>query len=418
MLPIPSADRSILRRLAEEQAKIAALPIHKEKAEFWRRLNQRELVRPLVWINEICWNEINVADELTLRCENKWAREQEDGLRKLLYQWRHLPGDMVVNNYITCPLVWHSTGIGLSPMEDTISSDDTSAVVSHRYKPQFRSEKDIEKIQTPLVTFDRDATEEHYDLICAIYGDILPVRKVGIKGTWFSPWDRLVELWGVEQSMTDLVDRPELVNAAMERYVDAWLVMLDQWEALNLLSCDNDNTRIGSGGYGYTNDLPGPNFDPDHVRAYNTWGHATAQIFSEVSPKMHWEFALRHEMRWLERWGLTYYGCCEPLDRKIEILRRIPNLRKISCSPWNNLDRFIRLAGSEYVISRKPNPAFLARDGWDPREVETDLRAFLDRTRGLSVEIILKDISTVRYDPFRLWDWEKVCMRVVEDYWQ
>jgi hypothetical protein len=27
---------------------------------------------------------------------------------------------------------------------------------------------------------------------------------------------------------------------------------------------------------------------------------------------MHEEFALQYEKRWLERFGLTYYGCCEP----------------------------------------------------------------------------------------------------------
>lgn len=32
----------------------------------------------------------------------------------------------------------------------------------------------------------------------------------------------------------------------------------------------------------------------------------------------------------LARWGLNYYGCCEPLDHKVHILRRIPRLRKIS----------------------------------------------------------------------------------------
>ena len=71
------------------------------------------------------------------------------------------------------------------------------------------------------------------------------------------------------------------------------------------------------------------------------WGCSNAQIFSEVSPAMHWEFAVKHDLRWLSRWGLTYYGCCEPLDQKIDILRRIPNLRKISASPWCNTERLV-----------------------------------------------------------------------------
>ena len=128
--------------------------------------------------------------------------------------------------------------------------------------------------------------------------------------------------------MIDFIERPDLVHAAVERMVDAWMVELDQFEQQHLLALDCNNTRIGSGGYGYTSQLPGEHLDPGHVRPHNMWGCSNAQIFSEVSPEMQWEFAVKHDLRWLSRWGLTYYGCCEPLDQKIEILRRIPNLRK------------------------------------------------------------------------------------------
>ena len=45
---------------------------------------------------------------------------------------------------------------------------------------------------------------------------------------------------------------------------------------------------------------------------------------------MHEEFALRYESRWLERFGLSNYGCCEPLDRKVDIIKKaVPNLRRL-----------------------------------------------------------------------------------------
>jgi len=78
-------DKDVLRGLAEELAKIASLPVHKEKAALWQRLNDLDSVRPMVWINEICWNEMNVDDELTLRTEHPWAQDQERGLRQTLY---------------------------------------------------------------------------------------------------------------------------------------------------------------------------------------------------------------------------------------------------------------------------------------------------------------------------------------------
>jgi hypothetical protein len=126
---------------------------------------------------------------------------------------------------------------------------------------------------------------------------------------------------------------------------------------------------------------------------------------------------LQYELKWLERWGLTYYGCCEPLDNKLSVMRRIPNLRKISASPWVNIERAVREFGGKYVLSRKPNPALLAEDNWRPGAARADLVEFLDKSKGLPVEIILKDISTARYQPQRLWEWQRIAMEVVEQYW-
>ena len=413
-MAISQKDRDLLRQLAEQQAKIAALPIHKEKAELWRRLNDLEPVRPLVWINEIPWNEMNVDGELVLQTSDPWAREVETGLRQLLYQWHHLPADMIVDECLACPLMIKSTGFGISDDADIVRTDDTNIIVSRHFHPQITKPEDIEKIKMPQVTLDQNATEENYQKMCDIFGDILPVRKVGKKGTWFAPWDQLVKWWGVEKALLDLVERPEMVTAAISRLVDAYLCELDQWDALRLLTRNDDNTRIGSGGFGYTSELPSKNYDSSHVHLTDMWGCATAQIFSSVSPKMHWEFALKHEMRWLERWGLTYYGCCEPLDIKMDILRRIPNLRKVSISPWVNIIRAVDAIGSDYVCSRKPSPAVFATETWNPAQARFELQDFLEKARGCRIEIIMKDVSTVRYQPQRLWEWEKIAMELAE----
>ncbi|MEN8127549.1 MAG: hypothetical protein ABFR90_07055, partial [Planctomycetota bacterium] len=173
-------------------------------------------------------------------------------------------------------------------------------------------------------------------------------------------------------------------------------------------------TRVGSGGYGYTSELPGNDFDPDYVKPHNMWGCSNAQIFSEVSPEMQWEFAIKHDMRWLERFGLTYYGCCEPLDKKMDLMRKIPNLRKISVSPWCDTDTIIAETGSDYVISRKPNPAILAETDWDSAKAREEIREVLEKAEGkCHIEFIMKDISTVRHDPKRLWEWSQIAMEEV-----
>lgn len=405
-------DKDVLRRLASELAQIASLPIHEEKAGLWKKLNDLKSVRPMVWITEIPWHEMNYEDELTLQCADPWARSQEDRLRKILYQWRHLPADMIVSDYLPSPLAIQGTGFGIEEDVDVVRTDQTSNVVSRRFHRQIIEPKDIEKIKMPVITHDESASKNNYDKMSEVYAGIMPVRKEGIKRVWYAPWDNLIRWWGVEQAMTDLILRPDMVREAVHRCAESMNCGLDQIEKLNLLSLGTDNTHVGSGGYGYTDDLPADNFDPQHVRAIDNWGCSNAQIFSEVSPEMHWEFALQYDIPWLQRWGLNYYGCCEQLHHKIDILRRIPRLRKISMSPWINPDKAVEAIGTDYVFSYKPNPAIFAADHWHPAKCRKELLAILEKTRGCHVEMIIKDISTVRYQPQRLWEFQQIAMEL------
>ena len=62
-------------------------------------------------------------------------------------------------------------------------------------------------------------------------------------------------------------------------------------------------------------------------------------------------------------------------------------------------------------MSRKPNPAIFAEDALASRAgAGRRLRDFLDQARGCHVELIMKDISTVRRQPQRLWEWARIAI--------
>jgi hypothetical protein len=416
-ISLAAEERDTLRRLAAELARAADNPHHAERAALWTALNDLHSARPLVWITEVPWHEMNVDGELTVRTRHPWAREMEAGLRRTLYQWRHMPADMVIGPGLECPLAIQTTGFGISEDVQVSRTDPESDIVSRSFHPQIRALEDLQKIRMPVVTHDGRTTETVYGAMVEIFSDIMPVQKVGQTHIWFAPWDYLVRWWGVEEALLDLVERPELVNAGVERLVDAYCAELDQFRELGLLALDCGNTRVGSGGYGYTGALPGPGFDPRRVAPGDMWGCSNAQIFSGVSPDMLWEFSLRHDMRWLERWGLSYYGCCEPLHDRIHLLRRIPNLRKISMSAWCDFASFVERVGDDYVISFKPSPAILAQETWQPERARAALRQVLDLTRrSCHVEIIMADISTVRRQPRRLWEWARMALETAAEY--
>ncbi len=413
-LLLGAGDKEVLRRLGTELAGIAALPVHAETARLWRRLNDLDSVRPMVWINEIPWHEMNVDDELTVRTVHPWARELETRIRRTIYQWKHMRGDMVVSDYLDCPLAIHSTDFGIHEDVDVARTDEGNEIVSRHFHIQIASMEDIEKIKMPRVTHNERMTELAFSTMRDLFKDIMPVKKVGQTHIWFTPWDYLIRWTGVQEAMIALYEQPDMVNAAVERMVDAWMVELDQFVLQNLLSLDNDNTRIGSGGYGYVSKLPGDDYTPARVKPHNMWGCSNAQIFSEVSPEMHWEFAMRHDFRWLERWGLTYYGCCEPLQNKVHLLRKIPNLRKVSVSPWNDLTRILPALAGDYAASVKPSPAIFVDDGFSREAVEDTLKKAIAAGGDDShIEFIMKDISTVRYKPQNLWTWSDAAMDVV-----
>ncbi len=407
-------DKKILRELAKEKKEIASLPIHKERFKLWNRLNKLQEGRPLVWITEVPWNEFkDDIEELKLKCTDEFAREIELGLRREIYQWKHFPGDMIVEDIFYSLVVVKRPQLedyGLKP--NRLEMADGEDVL---FIPVINSEEDADKIRTPTIIYDKNETEKRYQAACDIFDGILDVKKRGIVHQWHAPWDLAIQWYGVEQLYIDMIERPELVKRTIKNFVKALNELLDKQIELGLLDVSNGNHRVGSGGPGICDELPSENKDGHKVQPKEIWGCSNAQIFSEVSPEMHEEFALQYDRPLLERFGLTYYGCCEPLHKKIGILRSVKNLRKISMSPWINIDEASEAIGKDYVFSFKPNPAHLAFDSFDETLVRNYLSDFVSRTKNNVVEIILKDITTVRNDPVRLEKWARIAKEIVEN---
>lgn len=403
-------DREIIRELAARTAEIAALPVQEEKRRLWRQLNGREPGRPLVMIDQVCWHEMNVNDELTERCTDPECRRYETFLRRTLYQWRHFPGDLVVEPFVRVPKSIHNTGFGIDVHEQTVSTDAASDVLGHRFFNQFESDADLEKIQVPRITHDPEETERRLAVAHDLFDGLLDLRSEGMD-PYLSLWDPISTWMGVENALYALMERPEFMHRLAARMTEGYLAMLDQLEEMGLL-CGPQSLIHCTGAF--TDELPAPGYRPEQPRTKDLWMFGLAQMFSTVSPATFKEYEVDYTSRICERFGLVYYGCCDPLDGKMNEVRQIPNVRKISMSPWADEERGAEAIGQDYVFSRKPNPAFLAYASFDPEQVRNDLlhtRRVCER-HGCPLEFILKDISTVRYHPERLSQWAEIAMEV------
>jgi hypothetical protein len=407
---VNSKDLAIVRELAARVAEIAALPVQEAKRKLWRKLNGLKPERPMVMIDQVCWNEMNINDELTLRCTDQDCRHYEWLLRSTLYQWKHFPADMVVDPFVLAIKAVQNTGFGISVQEQTAVTDPTSGIVGHKFINQIRTEDDLAKVRVPRVAHDAAETARRLAKAREMFDGLLDVRLSG-PDLYISLWDPIATWMGVENALYAIVDQPDLMHKLLRRMTDGYMTMLDQMEQQGLL-CQPQSWIHCTGAY--TDELPAPGFNPDKPRTKDIWMFGLAQMLATVSPEMFREFEVEYTKPICERFGLVYYGCCDPLDRKMKEVRMIPNVRKVSMSPWVDQERGAAEIGRQFIFSRKPSPALLAGDSFDPDRVRQDLLATKDacKRHGCGLELILKDISTVRYQPQRLFDWAKVAMEV------
>ena len=411
-------EKEILRALANEVARISGLPIQKKTLQAWKGLNSLKAERPMFMIDQLPWGELNCDGELNCECEDWLMRHFEWQLRETLYRWNHIQDDRVVENVIRTPRAISNTGFGMSIQEERIPGMTGTAADSHDYKDILKDERDLEKIQTPKISEDKEATQKWFETANDIFGGIMQVVKGGAGAGYGHVWDIISTWHGVEECMYDIADRPEFIHKILDKMFSLFLYQLDEYEKLGAIAAGDPLIHCTGA---YCDELPGFNGEGENeLEAYrysakNIWTMGAAQLFSMVSPAVHEEFEIAYHQKWYSRFGLGYYGCCEPLDLKIHVIAKLPNVRKISMSPWVNMERGAEAMNGRFVFSRKPNPAFLSSDtAWIPELVRKDLidAYTIAGKYNNPCELILKDVSTTGNKPERLWEWAKIAAEV------
>ncbi len=403
-----TSDRVIIRDLAKRIAEIAAWPQQEQKRRLWYAQNSLQPLRPLVFCSpEGGWTEL--LPEECLQCEDPQARRIERDLRMRIYAAEHFDDDQVCDNVFRVPHAVHTTGWGV----DLTYVRPEAARGAYVWDPPIKTRADIDKLKTPTTTHDPEATERNLAFYHDLLGDIMQVQLHSTHWWGVGLIDDWAMMRGIAQTYMDMADNPDMVHAGMRRLMEGKLAWLESLQAQGLLSLNNENHYVGSGGFGFTYELPAPDFD-GHVRLQDMWGFCESQTMSEVSPAMHEEFVLPYQVPIAERFGLNCYGCCEPLHHKLDILKKyVPRLRRVSISPWADKTISARKLGPDIIYSWKPNPAPIAAIEFDPEWVRRDIRETIEiaADHGCVLEIILKDTHTCNNQPWRFDEWTKIAMQ-------
>ncbi len=402
-MTLSDADRTVLRELGKRYAEIAASPRQAEAVAGWRRLNGLQQTRPMVQLDQLPWHELPWGGDQVVSTE-PWIRAIEEGMRRTIYAWENFKADMVVLPYIGLPKVVRNDVIGPIPEVERIN-------LSQHYSEQLKTLDEVQALQTPQVEVDPELDQQHVEMMGDLFDGVLPVKLVG-QLRHSGLWDKITMIISPERVLYDLIDRPEFVEALISKYAEMEHGVLDQYEALGLLEAAPASIHCTGA---FSDDLPAVP-EGEKAMAKHTWTFAMAQIFSEVSPAMHELYEIDPMKSLLDRYGLVYYGCCEPLHHKIEIIRKLRTVRKISVSPWAKKEAAAEHIHGDYVFSAKPNPSHVAMASFDADLIRKDLTETVEICKRYNTpcELILKDVSTVCNEPQRLVEWERIAMEVVQ----
>jgi hypothetical protein len=133
-----------------------------------------------------------------------------------------------------------------------------------------------------------------------------------------------------------------------------------------------------------------------------------------VGPDLFAEFVFPYQLAVAEKFGLCYYGCCEPVHTRWHVLKKLPNLRSVSVSPWCDEEFMADALGRDYVYSRKPNPAFISTEHFDDDLIREDIRKTVTAAKNCNVEIVMKDVHTLAGEPQRMTRWVALAREVID----
>ena len=405
-----TSDRDILRDLTQRYVEVCQRPIQAQRRTWWRRHNSLHGDRPLIYTRAFAWAEMPESRRL---CSDPFLASIENFLRYQLF-WDSLGDDSIFEPWVTVPAVYRCTGWGVS------SPRHFSEEVRGSYKVDYplKSEEDFAKLRAPWHEIDEAATVERASLVADQIGDLITINVD--RSPSYRIWSAdistdLGHLRGIENFMLDMSDRPAWLHKLVGFMRDGVLRAHEQAEAAG----DWGLSATYNQAMAYAEELPDPAPNTNGAQRSQLWGYMAAQEFTLVSPAKHNEFLLQYQISILRHFGLAAYGCCEDLTRKIDMLRQIPNLRRIAVAPAANVTRCAQQIQDKYVLSYRPSPTDMVGYGFDTDRINTIMRRDLAacRANACHTDITLKDVETVQGDGTRVRRWVELTRHIIDDIW-
>ena len=422
---VSAADRQQIRELAERLGMLAASPEMAVRKRQWKAVHDLRMERPMILIETSSIQ--NFVSSSELKCSNPLLRAVERNMRDTIRHAEEVGDDVVVEPYYRIGWQMELPGFGVPVEVKPATTMSGRQSLGYSFNFPIECPEHLSMLQRRAFAVNRQKTGRIKGLLEDAFGDLLPVRVGNYDPFMAEPGDegwtgmfffgltwQIYRFIGNDGLMYWPYDAPEALHQVMEYMFDDRLRLFEFMEREQLLVPNTDNQMAGPRAYGYVSELSQPgSTTPTTLK--NMWAWAESQESTAISPEMYREFFLPYLAKLSEKFGLLYYGCCEPVHDRLDlIMDAIPNLRSVSVSAWSDFQKIGDMLGRKYVYSRKPQPAFLSGANPDWNSAEDDMKRTRAATKDCNVELLFRDLYSIDGDRARLRKWIEMTRAVFE----
>ena len=417
---VSQSDRAILREVARRQLELANIDSNKARIREWYKHNALQGEKPMIHL-EMATFEQEILPQ-RMKCEGAFARQIEHALYSNFLNQELFDDDRVTPDYYPLNYDTYFELFGIQIHVDHTDDGSGKESLGHHFVSVIEDlEDDYDKLGPTRFGVDLETTEKKRTAIEEAIGDILPV-KMQMNCLYSVPTQMIVHFMSMENMMFAMYDYPELFKEMMNRIADDTLAYYRLLEEKRLILPTVSFEGVGQGTWSFNNELPG--YEEWQKRPFTTkdvWGFMDSQETVGISPDMYEEFIFPCYQKISSQFGLLSYGCCEPVDPIWDrCISKLPNLRKVSISPWCS-EEFMgeRLRGSKTIFHRKPSPNFLGVDPvLDEEAFRQHIRKSLLAARGCKMEITQRDVYTIHNNIPKAKRYIELIREEIENNWK
>ncbi len=411
-------DARVLRPLVDRTLQLSLGREQKEKKTLWaehQALRKTEKIPVAVHYDGIPkpqWEFMFGKDHL--KTKSILAREIEFDLKRSLWMAENVPDDHIIWPSIIVPaVISQSVDWGVPLKWSGRNEDIDNPLEAKRIIPPFVGEINVGRLQLTDMIVNEVATYLRVQEATELVAGKLYVH-VHYPNLGHSPFDLAVTMRGIQEIMYDVVDSPNRVHSLMDFITGAHQSHHRRREQKGWINCaPTGDCRYVRVGFRVQCAFPHRNFNPQIPRLCDEWAYISAQNSGSLSPKMYEEFVHPYNVRLSKHFvnQTVYYHGCECLDNKLNIIERLPNLRRFQVSPWSSVQAAKEKFEGKVILEVHAHPGKVFF-GSTREDMRSDLKQLVSDSEGVPIDLNLSDIHSFNENPNLLTIWAEEAQKV------